>query len=77
MIKIDDPLRLIRYLTRDAIRKAFADPEFPAEYTKLMGDGPAPMSGEELEKVIKELPRDKEVVDLYTKMADADPLPTR
>ena len=33
--------------------------------------------GEELEKVIKELPRDKEVVDLYQKMAGADPLPAR
>ena len=68
-----DRVRIIR----DAMRKAFADPEFPAEYTKLMGDGPAPMDGEELEKAIKELPRDKEVVELYKKMAGPDPLPTR
>jgi tripartite-type tricarboxylate transporter receptor subunit TctC len=64
-------------IIRDAMRKAFADPEFPLEYTKLMGDGPNPLGGEELEKVIKELPRDKEVVDLYKKLAGADPLPTR
>lgn len=64
-------------IIRDAMRKAFADPEFPAEYTKLMGDGPSPMGGEELEKVIKELPRDKEVVDLYKKMAGGDPLSAR
>ena len=64
-------------IIRDAVRKSLADPEFSAEYTKLMGDGPVPMGGEELEKVIKELPRDKEVVALYQKMAGADPLPTR
>ena len=42
-----------------------------------MGDGPAPLSGEELERAIKELPRDKEVVQLYQKLAGADPLPPR
>ena len=31
--------------------------------------------GEELERAIKELPRDKEVVQLYQKLAGADPLP--
>jgi hypothetical protein len=30
-----------------------------------------------LEKAIKELPRDKEVVQLYQKLAGADPLPAR
>jgi tripartite-type tricarboxylate transporter receptor subunit TctC len=64
-------------IIRDAIRKAFADPEFTAEYTKLMGDGPDPLGGEELQKVIQDLPRDKEVIDLYQKLAGADPLPSR
>jgi tripartite-type tricarboxylate transporter receptor subunit TctC len=64
-------------IIREAMRKAFADPEFPAEYKKLMGDPPAPLNGEELEKAIKELPRDKEVVQFYQKLAGADPLPPR
>ena len=64
-------------IIREAMRKAFADPEFPAEYRKLMGDDPAPMGGEELERAIKELPREKEVVQLYQKLAGADPLPAR
>jgi len=64
-------------IIRDAMSKSFADPEFPIEYKKLMGDGPAPLSGEELERAIKELPRDKEVVQLYQKLAGADPLPGR
>ena len=57
------------------MNKSFADPEFPVEFKKLMGDGPAPLSGDELERAIKELPRDKEVVQLYQKLAGADPLP--
>jgi hypothetical protein len=64
-------------IIREAMRKAFADPQFPAEYRKLMGDDPAPLGGEELERVIKELPRDKEVVQLYQKLAGPDPFPAR
>ena len=59
------------------MRKAFADPESPKEFHKLMGDDPAPLGGEELEKAIKESPRDKEVVQLYQKLAGADSLPAR
>ncbi|MGH7817771.1 MAG: hypothetical protein ACREOR_10320 [Candidatus Binatia bacterium] len=64
-------------IIREAMRKSFADPEFPAEFRKLMGDDPAPLGGEELERAIKELPRDKEVVQLYQKLAGAEPLPAR
>ena len=65
------------HVIREAIRKSFADPEFPGEFRKLMGDDPAPLGGEELERSIKELPRDQEVVHLYQKLAGADPLPAR
>lgn len=64
-------------IIREAMKKSFADPEFPNEFKKLMGDGPAPLTGEELEKAIKDLPRDKEVVALYQKLAGSDPLPAR
>ncbi|HWO41367.1 MAG TPA: hypothetical protein VNO43_06145 [Candidatus Eisenbacteria bacterium] len=68
-----EPVQIIR----EAMRKSFADPEFAAEFKKLMGDPPVPLEGEELEKAIKELPRDKEVVQLYQKLAGAGPLPAR
>ena len=68
-----EPVQIIR----EAIRKSFADPEFPREFKKLMGDDASPLGGEELERAIKELPRDKEVVQLYQKLAGADPLPAR
>jgi tripartite-type tricarboxylate transporter receptor subunit TctC len=68
-----EPVQIIR----EAMRKAFADPGFPVEYRKLMGDDPNPLGGEELERAIKELPRDKEVVQLYQKLAGPDPFPAR
>jgi len=68
-----EPVQIIR----EAMRKSFADPEFPVEFQKLMGDPPAPLSGEEVEQAIKDLPRDQEVVDLYKQMAGGGPLPAR
>jgi tripartite-type tricarboxylate transporter receptor subunit TctC len=68
-----EPVQIIR----EAMRKAFADPQFPAEFNKLMGDDPSPLGGEDLERAIKELPRDQEVVQLYQKLAGPDALPAR
>lgn len=38
---------------------------------------PTPLTGEEFEKAIKELPRDLEVIALYKKLAESGPLPPR
>jgi hypothetical protein len=38
---------------------------------------PTPLSGEEVEKAVRELPRDAEVIALYKKLADGGPLPSR
>lgn len=62
-------------MLREAMRKTFADPEFFAEFKKLVGEEPDPLPAEELEKAIRDLPRDKETVDLFNKLSGADPLP--
>jgi hypothetical protein len=54
-----------------------SDPEFYNEFEKLAGDTASPLGPEALEKVIRELPRDPSVVELFTKLAGADPLPAR
>jgi tripartite-type tricarboxylate transporter receptor subunit TctC len=61
----------------EAMRKTFADPEFAQEYRKLSGETPSPLNAEALDKVIRELPRDAQVVELFNKLAGADPLPAR
>jgi tripartite-type tricarboxylate transporter receptor subunit TctC len=64
-------------ILQGAMRKTFADPEFSKEYQKLTGEAPTPLMPEALEKVIKELPRDSDVIELFNKLAGAAPLPSR
>jgi tripartite-type tricarboxylate transporter receptor subunit TctC len=61
---------------REAMRRTFKDPEFLKEYKKTGDDSP-PLMPEELERVIKNLPREPEVVDLFKALFGAGPLPPR
>ena len=47
-------------ILRGAMAKAFKDPEFHKEFKKLMSNEPTPLTGEEMENAIRELPRDPE-----------------
>jgi len=61
----------------DAMRKTLSDPEFSKEYQKVSGETASPLTAEALEKVIRELPRDAATVEVFNKLAGADPLPAR
>jgi len=60
-----------------AMRKALADPMFAVSFKKFVGEPPTPLMAEELQKVIQEVPRDPEVVELFNKIAGAEKLPER
>jgi len=64
-------------ILQDAMRKTLSDPEFSKEYQKVSGETATPLMAEALEKVIRELPRDAAVVELFNKLAGADTLPPR
>jgi tripartite-type tricarboxylate transporter receptor subunit TctC len=64
-------------ILRDAMRKALGDPEFHREFKKLSGFDASPLMPEEQERVVRELPRDRDVVELFKKLSGADPLPPR
>jgi tripartite-type tricarboxylate transporter receptor subunit TctC len=64
-------------ILQEAMRKTFADPDFHKEYKKLTGDEATPLLPEQLEKVIRELPRDLEVVELFKTFVGGGPLPER
>ena len=70
------PPELVKIL-REAMVKTFKDPAFEQEFKKLMGREPTPLTGEEVQKLVKELPRDPEVIGLYKKLAEHEPLPPR
>jgi tripartite-type tricarboxylate transporter receptor subunit TctC len=59
----------------EAVRKTFNDPGYRAEYKKLVGDDLAPVSGEEIEKAVKALKPDNEMIELYKKVVGSGPLP--
>ena len=64
-------------ILKAAMVKTFTDPAFPAEYKKFTGDDATPLMPDEMEKALKELPRDPETVALFKKLNAADPLPPR
>jgi tripartite-type tricarboxylate transporter receptor subunit TctC len=64
-------------ILQEAMRRTFRDQEFHKEFKKLAGDEAAPLMPEELEKAIKELPREAEVIEFFKKLSGSDPLPPR
>jgi tripartite-type tricarboxylate transporter receptor subunit TctC len=64
-------------ILQEAMRKAFRDPEFHREFKKLSGFDASPLMPEEQEKVVRELPRDRDIVELFKKLSGPDPLPPR
>jgi tripartite-type tricarboxylate transporter receptor subunit TctC len=64
-------------ILQEAMRKTYRDPEFFKEYAKLTGLKAEPQMPEELEQTIKDMPRDREAVELFKKLTGPDPLPQR
>jgi tripartite-type tricarboxylate transporter receptor subunit TctC len=64
-------------ILRDAMRKAFADPEYIKAYEKLTSEPAMPITWEEFETQLRELPREAEIIDLFKRLSGAAPLPAR
>ena len=64
-------------IIQTAFRRAFQDPDFFREYKKLTGDDPTPLLPELHEKAVREIPREREVVEVFKKLVGAGPLPVR
>jgi tripartite-type tricarboxylate transporter receptor subunit TctC len=64
-------------ILKTSMVKAFSDPEFPKEYKKYTGDEASPLMPDDMEKALKELPRDPETIALFKKLNAAGPLPAR
>jgi hypothetical protein len=62
---------------QEAMTKVFKDPGFPKEFKKMVGDDAEIVLPAVMDKGIKELPRDPEVVDLLKKIAGPNLLPAR
>lgn len=62
---------------KEAFRQAYKDPEFHRLYKKLTGADPSPLMPDDVLKVVTELPREPELVQLYNALAGPGPLPSR
>ncbi len=62
---------------RTAMRKTFEDPAFHADFKKLAGEQAFPIFAEEEEKVVRAIPRDSEIRDLFKAISGDGPLPAR
>lgn len=64
-------------ILRDAMRRAFTDPDYVNAYEKLTSEPAMPLTSEELEKQIREIPREAELIDLFKKLSGPAALPAR
>jgi tripartite-type tricarboxylate transporter receptor subunit TctC len=62
---------------KDAFRKSWKDPEFHKNWQKMTRADASPLMPEELEQLVKNIPRDPEDIRLYNRIAGAEPLPKR
>ena len=64
-------------ILQEAMRKALKDAAFHRQFKKLVEYDPTPLMPEELERAIKEIPREPDVNDLFKMLSGPDPLPPR
>jgi tripartite-type tricarboxylate transporter receptor subunit TctC len=60
---------------KEAFNKVWNDPQFPEEYQRLTGEPPDPITGEEIEQVLRQIPKDPKVIEVYKQIIGAGPLP--
>jgi tripartite-type tricarboxylate transporter receptor subunit TctC len=63
-------------ILREAFSKTYKDPEFFREYKRVAADDATPLMPEAHERVVREIPRDPEVVEIFKKIVGAGPLPS-
>ncbi|HSE87839.1 MAG TPA: hypothetical protein VLJ79_16560 [Candidatus Binatia bacterium] len=64
-------------ILKDAFRKSWKDPEFLENWKKMTRADASPLMPEELEKLVRAIPRDPEDIKLYNMIAGAESLPKR
>jgi tripartite-type tricarboxylate transporter receptor subunit TctC len=64
-------------ILKEAMRKALRDPEYAKAYEKLTAEPAMPLTSEEYDKILREIPREPELIDLVKKLSGPVPLPPR
>src|SRR5262245_41006325 len=64
-------------IIEEAMQKTFKDPEFSPYFKKLLTDEASPMGAAELRKLVSDMPRDPETIELLKRFAGPGSLPVR
>jgi len=64
-------------ILKEAFRKSWRDPEFLQNWKKLTVSDASPLMPEQIEKLVRDIPRDPQHIELLKKIAGPDPLPRR
>jgi tripartite-type tricarboxylate transporter receptor subunit TctC len=65
------------HIIADAMRKTFKDPEFRPYFKKIVAADASPLDAEQLAKVVAEVPRDAETLELLGQLSGPGVLPSR
>ena len=76
MLPARTPKERVKILS-EAMGKTFRDPDFAVSLKKFIGIEPDPLFPEEQAKVISEIPRDPQAIEIYKKIIGGGPLPPR
>ena len=58
-----------------AFEKTWQDPEFAQEYERITNQAASPMTGEDYMRLVRNRPRDPEILQLYKKLIGGGPMP--
>ncbi|MGH7828386.1 MAG: hypothetical protein ACREQ7_24795 [Candidatus Binatia bacterium] len=64
-------------ILQEAFLKTYQDPAFHKDYKKFTNDDPTPLMPANHQSTIQNIPRDREVVEIFNKIIGAGPLPPR
>lgn len=64
-------------MLKEGFRKALMDPQLAKAWKGFTGEDPNPLLPEEQAQAVREVPRDREVIELFNKIAGGGPLPPR
>jgi hypothetical protein len=60
---------------KEAFNKVWADPQFVEEYSRMTQESADPAAGAEIEKALRQIPKDPRIMDFYKQLASGGPLP--
>lgn len=61
---------------REAFKKVWSDALFAEDYKRLTGEPADPITGEEIERVLRQIPQDPRITEIYKQLIGGGPLPS-